>query len=167
MQPRNLTDVLHTRAADDDSPFLSMADFFSLISLTLIYISVVFAPASPLPEDAIPVVLGRVAEPGQAVAANSTYAYVTLQSFRDGVQILVAPRGKTTTARPLTLAMETTELGPASSWIEGELLSAEIPERVIMRIQAGEQKSDVHRLFNALVADIRQRFPVSIVIVDQ
>lgn len=165
MQASDSMDLLCSRASDDDSPFLSMADFFSLISLTLIYISIVFAPASPLPEDAIPVLLGRVAEPGQAVAANSTYAYVTVQSYQDGVQILAAPRGRTM-ARLLTLPMETTELGPASSWIEGQLLSAEVPDRVIMRIRAGEQKGDVHRLFNALVGSVRQRFPVSIVIVE-
>lgn len=158
-------DLSGRSAPDDDSPFLSMADFFSLISLTLIYISIVFAPASPLPEDAIPVLLGRVADSGQAIAANSTYAYLTVQSYQDGVQILVAPRGKTT-PRALTLSLEATDLGPASSWIEEQLISAEIPDRVIMRIRAGEQKGDVHRIFNALVSSVRHRFPVSIVIVE-
>lgn len=165
MKTNHMIELLGSRASDDDSPFLSMADFFSLISLTLVYISIVFAPASPLPEDAIPVLLGRVAEPGQAVAANLTYAYVTVQSYQDGVQILATPRGRAA-SNPLVLPIETTELGAASSWIEGQLLAAEIPDRVIMRIRAGEQRAEVHRIFNALVGSIRQRFPVSIVIVE-
>lgn len=158
-------EILPARITEDDSPFLSMADFFSLISMMLIYISIAVAAASPLPEDAIPVLLGRVADPKQAIAANPTYAYVTIESYQDGIGVHVTTRGKTT-SQFLALPLETTDFGPAASWIEGQLLSAELPDRVIMRIRATEPRAEAHRIFNALVASTQLTFAVSIVMVE-
>jgi hypothetical protein len=158
--------LLSPRSGDDDSPFLSMADFFSLLSLTLIYISIAFAPAGELPEDAIPVLLGRKAEPGQTAAANAAYAYIELRSQEDGAALFVRPRGKTQ-PEILTISLEDPQIELASAWIDRELMRGSKPERVVATVSLRERNADLHRVFNRLVGSIRQDVPVSIVMLSE
>jgi hypothetical protein len=151
-------------AEDDDSPFLSMADFFSLISLSLIYSMLVLAPQTPLPQDAINVINGRLTTSEQDRAVNPHFAYIGLESRADAFRLrLVWNEWRLNEETEVSGTLS--DIQNASEWIHQHLASHAAPERVIFHMRDDELPSEGHRLFNRLAQSARQRYTVSTVFI--
>jgi hypothetical protein len=148
--------------SEDDSPFLSMADFFSLISLSLIYAMIVLAPQSLVPEDAINVVSARATTAGQQSAVNSRFAYFSLYAETDDLR--VSFRWPTLQLREdITISGSYRDLDTAVAWLERVLATNPSPDRLVFYMREDENRAEAHRLFNRLVHAGKQQYPVSIV----
>lgn len=148
--------------SEDDSPFLSMADFFSLISLTLLYAMLVLGPQSPVPRDAISVLTGRAPAEGQQVAVDPGFAYVSVENEGDAYRLQYRWPAKSIYYEvQVSGAIEDVQV--AKVWLESSLLTGPSPDRVVFYIRDDETRSDAHRLFNLLQQSAKRLYPVSAV----
>lgn len=152
-----VTRYLHrTSASDDDSPFLSMADFFSLLSLTLIYAVMKLAPQSLPSENPAEVRFGRSADDSGEMVANSKYAYVSLLSRGDAYGIeFQLPTHSIYAA--ISVSGAESDVAVATDWLSNLLVSSPHPERVVLNMPRSENRPEAHRLFNMLTQAAKER----------
>jgi hypothetical protein len=133
----------------DDSPFLSMADFFSLISLSLIYAMIVLAPQSPAPEDSKKVSIGRVTKEKTQPTAAPNFAYVYVQSNGDSLFIQFR-WGAREIRRETTVSGSTNDLAAAERWLKGVLSEIPAPDRIVFYMRGDDTRAETHRMLNHL-----------------
>lgn len=152
-------------SAEDDSPFLSIADFFSLVSLTVIYLIITFSPQAPVPESAIEAISGTASGTGPASATDAQTAYVAVLGQGDGLVVRVIVPGAST-AEERQFALSDEGIGGANNWALSRLMSAPATERVMFYMNTSEKHSEVHKAFIHLVNTARARFKVSMIFLD-
>jgi hypothetical protein len=155
----------HGLTGDDDSPFLSIADFFSLISLSLIYLIVTFSPSAPPSESAIETITGVASGAGPASAVPVRIAYVAVSSSQERLLVRVIQPGA---AAPDERQFELSDVGTraASYWILNELLGNSDVERVAFYMDVNERVNQVHKSFLQMVAAAHAEFTVSMLFID-
>jgi hypothetical protein len=149
----------------DDSPFLSIADFFSLIALTVIYIVIVFSPQSQISQTAVEAITGTATNVGPASPLQNKIAYVGL--LPDGARVLIRvihPEAGPVEERGISLSEE--GYNSALAWLAMTLREGPAPTRVLFYLDGGESRAEANRLFLALVNATHRQFPVSIVFLD-
>jgi hypothetical protein len=154
--------VSSASAMEDDSPFLSMADFFSLISLTLIYAMLILAPQAPVPEDAITVLSGRISADGQQSSVDAKFAFVSLEAEGDAYH-LVYRWPKQRLYSDIRVSGSIADVHIASVWLDSELVTGPTPERVVFYLREDETRPEAHRLFNLLQQSTKRGHAVSAV----
>jgi hypothetical protein len=161
---KSLGNTAHSglESGDDDSPFLSIADFFSLISLALIYSMIVFAPQSPVPEDAVSVLAGRVTNAPQNSSLDPRFAAVTIEPTSDGYAIEYSwPAEQILLDAKVSGVSE--DVRVAIDWLNTVLATSPSPDRIIFMMDAEENRPEAHRLFNKLAQAAKAKYPVSTV----
>jgi hypothetical protein len=153
------------RLAEDDSPFLSMADFFSLISLTVIYIIIAFSPQSPLTQNSFDVMTALASATGPASEIDNRVAYVSVLSFAPQLALRVVPAGRGQVRERLIAPRSPTD--EHLEWLRTTLSSGTPPEKVVFYMGADDESGDAHRLFHELLKDTKRRFAVSLVFLEQ
>lgn len=152
------------RQAEDDSPFLSMADFFSLISLTVIYIIIAFSPQSSLSQNAIDVTTAVASAAGPASEINNRVAYVSILSSASKVVLRVVPAGQGSIQERLVAANSPTS--EAVEWLQATLSVGPKAEKVLFFMGAEDRSGAAHLLFHELLRDTKRRFDVSLVFLE-
>jgi hypothetical protein len=151
---------IHGTGPEDDSPFLSMADFFSLISLTLIYAMLVLAPSAPVPKDAVTILTGRMPSEGQQIAVDPGFAYVSIEADGDGYHVEYRwPTNSLYSDVRISGAIE--DVRVARVWLTSALLVGPRPDRVVFYMRDDEIRPEAHRLFNLLQQSTKRGYPVS------
>lgn len=152
--------------AEDDSPFLSIADFFSLISLSLIYLIVTFSPAAPVNDSAVEAITGAASGTGPASATPTRIAYVVLVPSSTGLLVRVIQPGADT---PAEHEFKLTDAGTlaASGWIVAQLLPNPDIERVMFSMNANDHQDHVYKSFWQLVSLARAHFKVNVLFMDE
>lgn len=153
------------RLAEDDSPFLSMADFFSLISLTVIYVIIAFSPQSPLTKNSVDLVTAMASATGPASEIDNRVAYVSVLSFAPQLALRVVPAGRGHLQE--RLIARRSPLSEQVEWLRATLSTGIAAERVVFYMGADDESGDAHRLFHELLKDTKKRFPVSLVFLEQ
>lgn len=155
-----------TRSNGDDSPYLSLADFFSLLSLTLIFIAVAVPSRAPLPRDASPVLVGRNTINNQEVAADPRFAYIYTYGKDEALEADIIGAGGSE-RRTYSLGLGDEDLEDEAlimlSWIR---LRRE-PTRIILVLpnESGDPRS--HQQAIRLLKVIREYYPTSVVLSDE
>lgn len=152
--------------SEDDSPFLSMADFFSLISMTVIYIVIAFSPQSPLASESVNVVTGVAAAFGPASQIDNDVAYVSVLSAAPNVLVRVMPPGNGSLTE---LVVTADPQGTAHAVAETQaLLSSHVaPKRVIFYMGVADESGRAHLLLHELLKATKQKMEVSLVLLDE
>jgi hypothetical protein len=153
------------RLAEDDSPFLSMADFFSLISLTVIYIIIAFSPQSPLTQNSIDLMTAVASATGPASEIDNRVAYVSVLSFAPQLALRVVPAGRGQMQERLIAPRSPTN--EQVEWLRTTLSTGTAAERVVFYMGADDESGEAHRLFHQLLKDTKKRFPVSLVLLER
>jgi hypothetical protein len=150
--------------SEDDSPFLSIADFFSLVSLTVIYLVITFSPQTPATESAIEAVTGTASGTGPASAVNTKLAYVAVLGGGGLVVRVILPGSDAAEDKQF----DASEKGgaEAQAWVLSKLGSQPDIERVMLYMNSGESRGELHKAFNELTHEVHKHFKVSIVYLD-
>jgi hypothetical protein len=148
--------------SEDDSPFLSIADFFSLISLTLIYLVITFSPSAPAVDSAIEAVTGTATGTGPASAADTRIAYVAVLSGEDGSLLvrLIPPGASAPDEKQFDLSDTGTDA--ASHWILSRLARNPEIDRVMFYMNVDDKQIRVHKAFVQLVNRSRKQVTFSV-----
>lgn len=136
--------------AEDDSPFLSMADFFSLISLTVIYIVIAFSPQSPLSRQSVQIVSGVATASGPAADIDNRITYVSVLPNEQGVLLRVVSAGHGSIRERVVDSSEFAVVA-AEQWLLERLNTEPVPEEVVFYFGAKDRTGAAHRLFHELV----------------
>lgn len=153
------------QSPDDDSPFLSMADFFSLISLTLIYIVIVFAPQSPAVESSVDAIRAVAQGTGPASPIDTEIAYMAIFSEQDN--FLLRYMHASATAQEELFPISAGGQTKGKDWLLAQLQTGEPPKRIVFYIRSNEPNAEVHKVFNQLTQAMTDRFAVSTVFLSQ
>lgn len=140
---------------DDDSPFLSMADFFSLISLTFIYIAVVFG--TPIAaSDSLEIVQAAEAKPGTAVPRDPNKAYVALwpSDSANGILIRVVP-SHGATIQEKSIAFPASDSDNVADWVTKTLDTGTPTDEVMLFLPRSEVRQEALSLF----VELSRRLP--------
>lgn len=149
-------------SGEDDSPFLSIADFFSLISLAVIYIVISFAPQSPFSNAGIESVTATAVPSGMTSTLDPRFAYVAVLGTTQGVLVrIVPPQNQTRVQRNFPLSG--TGEQEASRWALQILSRSAKPMRVLIYMHSDETRGDVHKLFDEMLAAANSRYSVTAV----
>lgn len=161
---RDLTidDPAAAGSAEDDSPFLSIADFFSLISLAVIYIVISFAPQSPFSNTGIESVTTTAVPTGFTSTLDPQLAYVSVLGTSQGVLVRIIPaQNEAPMQREFSLAG--TGEHDAKQWALQKLAGSAKPKRVLVYMRSDESRDDVHHLFDDLLGTADLKYPVTAV----
>ena len=148
---------------EDDSPFVSIADFFSLISLTLIYSMLVLSPQASEPTDAIQVMSGRFSARDQEQAVDPRYVFVGVRAHGQSHELQIRWAAQQV-FEDLVVLNSPNDIQTAAGNIEMALLAKPTPERVILLMQIDPPLDEDHAFFNRLVKAVARRYAVSIVL---
>jgi hypothetical protein len=140
-----------------------MADFFSLISLTVIYIIIAFSPQSPLTRDSIDVVSAVASATGPASEIDTRIAYVSILPSDPQLVLRVATGTGSIKDR---VVRSGSDARAAAEWLRNILSAEPSLERVVFYLGAEDESGHAHRLFHKLLKDTKQRFDVSLVLLD-
>ena len=145
--------------AGDDSPFLSAADFFSLISLTVIFTLVALAAQqSDGAKEAHAASVG-LGGSGPAVAIDDRTAYVAFIGGEDGLLVRVIPGHSQATQERLIAYNE--DVDKTVQWIKQKLLDGIPPTEAVVYMDRKEQHGEAHRLFNEAWSSLLPYMPVT------
>jgi hypothetical protein len=145
-------------SAEDDSPFLSIADFFSLISLAVIYIVISFAPQSPFSNTGIESVTATAVPTGLTSTLDPHLAYISVLGTSQGALIRIIP-AQNQSPNQRAFSLGGTGEQAAKLWVLQTLAGSAHPKRVLIYLHSDETRDDVHKLFDDLLgaADIKYR----------
>lgn len=152
-------DLDESGSAEDDSPFLSIADFFSLISLAVIYIVISFAPQSPFANAGIESVTTTAVPSGMTSTLDPRFAYVSVLDSSQGVLVRIIPAQNQSPKQrnfPLTEAGEHSAL----QWTLRTLRAPVQPKRVFVYIHVDEPTGEVHKVFDDILSAAGATYPV-------
>jgi hypothetical protein len=152
-------------AAEDDSPFLSMADFFSLISLTVIYIVIAFSPQSPFANESVDVVRGVASALGPASQIDNDIAYVSILSVAPNIVVRVMPAGNGDLTE-FVATPDSQSIASAIAWTQEILASKLLPKRVIFYMGVADKSGRAHYLLYELLRTTEQKTETSLVLLD-
>ncbi|MBL8527688.1 MAG: hypothetical protein JNL68_08400 [Burkholderiales bacterium] len=132
--------------SEDDSSFVSMADFLSLISLSFIYMAIVFGTPMAA-RDSVEAVQSERVKAGPGIPREASKAYVAFLTNNSGVLLVrvVPPYGAPTQER-MVLLLEGDSLSTVE-WVANILTTGPAPEEVILFLPADEGRKEVHSLF--------------------
>ena len=151
----------------DDSPFISAADFFSILSLTLIYTLTFFNQPIPKSFSEVPVVSATITGTGMSAPAKSDVGYLSLISTESGIIVRIVPAQETTITEMEVLLTEDGVL-QAEELVRLHLLTGVMPTKVVMYMDETEERATAHKLFHKLLKQVRQRCDkVSIAMLEQ
>lgn len=145
---------------DDAGVFETAADFFSLLSLAIIYMAVMFGLSGGSGELASAT---RLAAGGSGMTApfDPTTAYLALVPGRSEMLLrLQTPSGATVLERVLTASAQGES--EAVTWALTTLRDDHKVVTVICFLSADEDEAWVHRSFNRLVAKLMEQYEVAI-----
>jgi hypothetical protein len=147
-------------AQEEAGVFETAADFFSLLSLAIIYMAVIFG-LSGGSGDLMTVTRLAAGGSGATVPFDPTFAYVAVLPERSGMLVrLQTPSGEVVLDRlwPVSDQGET----EAISWVLSTLSDDQSVAKVVCHLSPDEDRGSVHRAFNRLVGRLRNRYEVSI-----
>lgn len=149
----------------DDSPYLSIADFFSLLSLTLIFATVVLAPSPSVPENFVSVISGRVSTGGQGTRADPNAAYLSLvRMYGDQAELRMIRPGERV-PEVLDLSFADANSLAISRWIESELYG-EMPGRIVFYVYGTDTARDSAMVVFGLVRELQRKYSIGIVVLE-
>lgn len=146
----------------DDSPFLSIADFFSLISLAVIYIVISFAPQSPFSNTGIESVTATAVPTGLTSTLDPRFAYVSVLGASEGVLVRIIP-ARNQAPKQRNFGLDVTGENNARQWVLQTLRDSARPKRVLIYMRSDESRDGVHKLFDELLGTADVKYPVTAV----
>lgn len=146
--------------ADDAGVFETAADFFSLLSLAIIYMAVIFGLAGGS-GDLVNVERLSSGGSGATVPFDPTTAFVGILPRESGMLVrLQTPSGEVL----LEQVWPITEDGERASieWVLATLGGDHKVEKVVCFVSQEEDRGEVHRTFHRMISRLRERYQVSI-----
>jgi len=143
---------------ESDSAFVSAADFFSLISLSLIYVVIVVAgPAMP---GTNAVTWVNTAQQASGAASGENLTFVVLVPDPEGVRFRVY-REKTNLSTERLVHLTPGGQADVKEWLATILKNEPEQERVVFHLGTGEQPPEAHKLFNELLESTQEKYPTT------
>lgn len=140
-----------------------MTDFFSLLSLVLIFLAITIPARAPMPQDAVPVLVGRTAIQNQEVAVDPRFAYLFVESTADHLRIDIL-KGSRPLGHSLSIGLNEEQLEGSARLILEWLEEATSPSRVIYILPPDKGDPRVQRQAIRLLDIVRATYPTSIVL---
>ena len=150
---------------EDDSPYLSIADFFSLLSLTLIFATIVLVPSPSVPENIVSVISGRVSTTGQGMRADPKVAYLSLVRMYESQAELRLVRPGERVPEVLDVSLADARTSAIAKWIEAELFG-EVPQRMVLYVYGSDTARDSALTVLGLVRELQRKYPIGIVVLE-
>ncbi len=144
---------------DDTGVFETAADFFSLLSLAIIYMAVIFGLAGGSGE-LVNVERLSAGGSGATVPFDPTTAFVGILPRESGMLVrLQTPSGEVVLERVWPI----TEDGERASieWVLATLGGDHKVEKVVCFVSQDEDRGEVHRAFHRMISRLRERYQVS------
>jgi hypothetical protein len=144
---------------DDASVFETAADFFSLLSLAIVYMAVIFGLAGGSGE-LVSVERLSAGGSGTTVPFDPTTAFVGFLPRESGMLVrLQTPGGEVVVEREWPI----TEDGEMASieWVVATLGDDRKIEKVVCFVSQDEDRGEVHRAFHRLISRLREQYRVS------
>jgi hypothetical protein len=151
--------------AEDDSPYLSMADFFALISLTLIYVAMSLTFSGQRSNSEISVLSGVFSGSGPGSAVDARAAYISVVSAEPQVVvrlIRMAPSVNT----EIRIPADQPNAQVAMSWLEAQLMKDQRPSRAILYLELKTASPSAHKVMNELTSALQKKIEVAVVFGD-
>jgi hypothetical protein len=148
--------------AEDDSPYLSMADFFSLVSMTLIYVAMTLSFSGQKSESEIAVLTGAFSGTGPGSAVDPNTAYISV--FTEGAQTvvrLVLPATSLTTETRFSPNVSNTDA--AMAWLLDQLGKEFAPGKAVLYLDLTAAAPNAHKLMNELASTLQRTMEVAVV----
>jgi hypothetical protein len=149
---------------EDDSPYLSMADFFSLISLTLIYVAMTLTFSGQKLNSEIAVLTGAFSGSGPASVVDARAAYITVvPEDRDVIVRLI--RVSPSVNAEMRMEAGKVSVQTAVSWLKGHMKGVPEADKAVLYIDLRAAPS-AHKLVNELTSALRKEIEVAVVFSD-
>lgn len=156
-----------SRRRDDDSAFLSMADFFSLLSLTFIYLAIAFG--SPhVGKQSMAVVAAVPSPKNETLAPDPTAAFVSIMPANGGVLVRVIPPFNGANAEQtfqLPFQSTSNEVGATSiaDWVASQIELAPKTRQIVILVAPNESRPEALAAFVEVARRSSDRFPVLVI----
>lgn len=147
---------------EDDSPYLSMADFFSLLSLTLIFATVVLTPAPSTPEKSVQVTAGRLSKIPLDGNMDLKTVYVALRPTQDDEAELRVARAGMRTAQSIQISTVKPDYANIEKWLKSEMEVGSPPSSVVFYYDGDRTQRNAYVLLLDLVRDLQGGYNVSV-----
>ena len=148
-------------SGDDDASLLSMADFFSLLSLALIYMAVVFgSPSGPrsIVEGSVEVVRASVVGVGPAASVVEGMAYVSILPVKGAAAVRVLAPGSSISEK--NVALDTIDTTRVSEWVVEQLAKGAQIQKVTIYMAGEDPRPEVNLRFMSVLRGVQKKYPV-------
>ena len=139
---------------EDDSTFVSIADLFSLLSLAIIYVAIIFGQGSPQSPTA-PVVAATLEGSGPGRPIDPLAAYLSVSRIGDSIDFSVTQGGVTIEKR---LRYSNPPPRIPERWITGALDRRPTPATIYVFLSPSERDPVVESLFIDTERFVRTEF---------
>lgn len=147
---------------ENESAFLSMADFFSLLSLTFIFLAFAFGSPSA-GNQSMESLLAVDAQQTDQNTPDPTASYVALLKQGDSVLVRIVPPLNAASIERL-VTMPLADPRETAKWVSEQIGQGPQPTEVILRLPRDETRAEVHSLFVEIARNAGLRFLVRVAV---
>jgi hypothetical protein len=151
--------------AEDDSPYLSMADFFALISLTLIYVAMSLASPGQKSNSEIAVLSGAFSGSGPGSAVDPRTAYISVVSEDAQVVVRLIRMGPSVNTE-IRIPADRPNAQTTLSWLEEHMAKGQKPTKAILYLELKAASPSAHKVMNELTSALKKKIDVAVVFGD-